>query len=328
MLEQIRREISNDPYYQQNFANDGERFVAWYLRRVLLRDPIATRDDITDGQNDKQMDAVVVDDEDRRVLIIQGKFVSTQQVDSEPLREVLSAWVRLQDLQLLQQDCNGKLRLKLESVRKALEDEYRVEFELLTTGTLTEAAQADLKAFADKLEDFDDFAASLQLVDSEVLETRLAEAEAQELPSLEHTVTVDPKKTLVTQLGGAQTIITILPLKESLRMPGITDGRLFRKNVRQSLGANNKVNKALRATINGERVRDFFYYHNGVTAICDVARYDEEKGTLSIKGLSVVNGCQSLSTIYSASERVRSTEAKEAFILFTILRDPRPCTRR
>jgi hypothetical protein len=85
------------------------------------------------------------------------------------------------------------------------------------------------------------------------LETRLAEAEAQGLPSLEHTVAVDPQRTLQTRLGGAQTIMTILPLKECLRMPGITDGRLFRKNVRQSLGANNKVNKALRSTINGER---------------------------------------------------------------------------
>ena len=316
ILAQIRQEIAHDPYYQQNFANDGQRFVAWYLRRVLLRDAIAARDDITDGQNDKQMDAVVVDDEDRRVLIIQGKFVGANQVDGEPLREVLGAWLRLQDLPTLQHDCNEKLKLKLESVRRGLEDEYRVEFELLTTGTLTDAARTDLKAFADRLEDFDEFAASLQLVDTEVLETRLAEAEAQELPSLGHTIEVDPTKTLVTRVGNVQTVLTVLPLRECLKMPGITDGRLFRKNVRQSLGANNKVNRALRATINGERARDFFVYHNGVTAICESANYDAAKGLLHVKGLSVVNGCQSLSTIYSVSERVRSDEAKGAYILF------------
>jgi hypothetical protein len=322
VIEQIRREILNDPFYQQNFANDGERFVAWYLRRVLLRDAIATRDDITDGQHDKQIDAVIVDDEDRRVLVIQGKFVDSTQVNSEPLREVLGAWLRLQDLESLQHDCNEKLKLKLESVRRAMDDEYRIEFELLTTGTLTDAARADLKVFSDKLEDFGEFSASLQLVDTEVLEARLAEAEAQELPALEHTVAVDPAKTLVTRLGTTQTIITVLPLRECLRLPGITDGRLFRKNVRQSLGANNRVNKAMRATINGERVRDFFYYHNGVTAICDSAAYDSGKGTLSVKGLNVVNGCQSLSTIYSVSERVRSPEANEAFILFRFYEIP------
>jgi len=322
MLEQIRQEIANDPYYQQNFSNDGERFVAWYLRRVLLRDPISVRDDITDGQNDKQMDAVVVDDDDRRVLIIQGKFVSCAQVDAEPLREVLAAWVRLQDLPSLQQDCNEKLKRKLEAVRNALDDEYRIDFELLTTGVLTEATNADMKAFSERLEDFDDFSAALQVVDTEVLQTRLAEAEALELPSLDHVISVDNQKTLVTALGSAKTIMTILPLKECLRLPGITDGRLFRKNVRQSLGANNKVNKALRATINGERVREFFFYHNGITAICDVAEYDDKKGRLTMKGLSVVNGCQSLSTIYSVSERVRSPEAKEANILFRVYEVP------
>src|SRR3954453_1821659 len=102
--------------------------------------------------------------------------------------------------------------------------------------------------------------------------------------------------------------MTILPLRECLRLPGITDGRLFRKNVRQSLGTNNKVNKALRETINSERVREFFFYHNGITAICNAVQYDPEKGQIAAKGLSVVNGCQSLSTVYTASERVRSPE--------------------
>ena len=76
MLTQIKQEIKNDALYQQNFSNDGERFVAWYLRRVPLRDQIATRDDITDGQNDKQIDAVIADDEESRVVIIQGKFIN------------------------------------------------------------------------------------------------------------------------------------------------------------------------------------------------------------------------------------------------------------
>ena len=49
LLDQINQEIQNGTYYQQNFSNDGERFVAWYLRRVLCRDAVATRDDITDG---------------------------------------------------------------------------------------------------------------------------------------------------------------------------------------------------------------------------------------------------------------------------------------
>ena len=48
MYKQICQDIIQD-YYQQNFSNDGQRFVAWYLRNIHLRDPIQARDDITDG---------------------------------------------------------------------------------------------------------------------------------------------------------------------------------------------------------------------------------------------------------------------------------------
>ncbi len=41
-----------------------------------------------------------------------------------------------------------------------------------------------------------------------------------------------------------------------------------------------------------------------------------DKTQLMLKGVSVVNGCQSLSTIYTCSERVRAPEAKDAHILF------------
>lgn len=223
----------------------------------------------------------------------------------------------------LQKDCNEKLKQKLEAVRRALDDEYRVDFELLTTGVLTDAAKADLKAFTEKLDESDDFAAGLQVIDTPTLELRLAEAEAQELPSLDHTMTIDPGNTLITKLGSAQTILTVLPLKECLKIPGITDGRLFRKNVRQSLGTSSKVNRALKNTImNGDRVREFFFYHNGVTALCDSVTVAEDKKTLQVKGISVVNGCQSLSTIFSVSERVRSPEAADARILFRLYEIP------
>jgi hypothetical protein len=37
VFEKIKESIKQD-YYVQNFPNDGQRFVAWYLRNVHLRD--------------------------------------------------------------------------------------------------------------------------------------------------------------------------------------------------------------------------------------------------------------------------------------------------
>src|SRR5262249_25892356 len=149
--------------------------------RVLLLDLHETKAAITDGQHDKQIDAIVVEDgEERRIRVLQGKFVKPESVDAAPLREVLSAWTRLKDLPQLQLDCSGKLAERLETMRLALQDDYDVQFELLTTGSLTPAAITDLEAFKQEMADSPDFSAGLTLVNAELLETRLAEAEKRD----------------------------------------------------------------------------------------------------------------------------------------------------
>jgi hypothetical protein len=65
LLDRIRIDLA-DKYYQQNFTNDGQRFLAWYLRNCYCRTPIQARDDITDGPNDKEIDAVIIDEEKRQ----------------------------------------------------------------------------------------------------------------------------------------------------------------------------------------------------------------------------------------------------------------------
>ena len=50
-------------------------------------------------------------------------------------------------------------------------------------------------------------------------------------------------------IDGTKAVIVALPLKDCVKIPGIKDGSLFRKNVRQSLGTGNKVNKGIARTI-------------------------------------------------------------------------------
>ena len=87
MYDLRKKQIGAD-YFQQRFPNDGQRFVAWYLRNVLFRDMNETRDDITDGTDDKQIDAVIIDDDKSLARIIQGKFIEGGVIGAEPLREI------------------------------------------------------------------------------------------------------------------------------------------------------------------------------------------------------------------------------------------------
>lgn len=317
IYERIKKDVTHD-YYTQNFPNEGQRFVAWYLRNIHLRDSNQTRYDVTDGRDDKQIDAIVVDDDNSMVYVIQGKFIGAEKIDSEPLREVLSSWIQLKNLPKLQENANTRLKQRLVDLSNALGEDYAIEFELVTTAHLTDSAQADLKLFQEQVNKGEEFTASLRIVDEEELSRRYEAALEHETPSINHTLRLTPGTYLSMELAGTNVVIAAIPLKDCITLPGIKDGYLFRKNVRQFMGLNNRVNKGIKSTIYSDKQRDFFFYHNGITAICD--KMERKNSTLVLKGLSVINGCQSLNTILACSERIK--ELDDSYILFRFYEIP------
>jgi hypothetical protein len=315
LLERIRADLTSDKYYKQNYSNDGQRFLAWYLRNCYARTPIQARDDITDGTNDKEIDAVIVDEEKRQIIIVQGKFF-VGSVDHQPLQEVLSAWFQIQNISTLQENANDKLQVKLETVAAALAEDYEVVFELVTTGVLTNAAKDDLETFQSTVSDFEHPEVSLTVIDSDVIQTRWTEASGRELPKLNHEIVLEQGNYLAVDIANFKTVLATLPLKVCLGFPGIIDGKLFRPNVRQSLGLTNKINKGMKQTLNGDSPEYFFFYHNGITALCEQLSFEEATRKLTLRGLGVVNGCQSLTTILACSERVKAHPETRVLVRF------------
>lgn len=319
MYDKIKEEIRQD-YYVQNFPNEGQRFVAWYLINIHLRNMNQTKYDITDGADDKQIDAIVIDDDKSTIFIIQGKFIGAKKVDGEPLREVLSSWIQLKDLVRLQEVGNPKLKRKLSEVANAIDDDYEVSFELITTSSLTNSAKNDLATFQEQLtNNSDDFDAAINLVDQDELKLRYDMALEKENPIIKHNIPLDEGMYIKMNIAATQVILAAIQLKDCLSIPGIKDGTLFQKNVRQSLGLNNTVNKGIKNTIYSDKHRDFFFFHNGITAICNKMNF-KDNNTVELHGLSVVNGCQSLNTILSCSERVKAME--DTYIMFRFYEIP------
>ena len=310
MYLKILNDIKQD-YYIQNYPNDGQRFIAWYLRNIYNLDTYETKDCITDGAGDKQIDAIYIDNQNSIIYIIQGKFYKGDTVDAEPLREVLASWIQIKNLEKLQENANQKLKIKISELSRALEDDYELCFELIISSELSESAKKDLEHFQKILAEDEILSAGLNIVDNSMLKFKYNEALNKNRPYINHEFALENGKYMEIKIGDTKAIIAALPLKECITIPGIKDGSLFRKNVRQSLGSNNKVNKGIAKTIKNN-AEDFFFLHNGITAICSSMNIHEN--VLSVKELNVVNGCQSLSTIYSTSEAAK--KAKNAYILF------------
>jgi hypothetical protein len=141
----------------------------------------------------------------------------------------------------------------------ALDEDYEVSFELIATGGLTEAATHDLKAFQQelaKLSEGEVFNATIHVIDDDELRRRYDYAIESDNPSISYKLNLSDSKYMYHEIAGTPVLVAALPLKECIKLPGIKDGTLFQKNVRQSLGSSNAVNKGIRSTIIGSERSD------------------------------------------------------------------------
>ncbi|MBQ9388618.1 MAG: AIPR family protein [Synergistaceae bacterium] len=312
VYDNIKHDIAQE-YYINNYSNDGQRFIAWYLRNIHNLDPIEAKACITDGAGDKQIDAVYVNNEDETVYIIQGKFTQKAKLDAKPLMEIQSSWIQIKNLPTLQENANEKLAYKVSEISSALDDGYDIHFELILTSELTEAALKDVTLFSQELADCENIDASLEIVDIQSLERKYNDALNVAGTGITYDFSLEPERFMQVEVNGKKAVIAVISIQDCIYIPGIKDGSLFRKNVRQSLGKSVKVNKEI-ATSLKKNPGDFFFLHNGITAIC--SSIDIHDNIMTVKNLSVVNGCQSLTTIYNNSEAVSKSE--EGYIIFRI----------
>ena len=325
IYDKIKNDISQR-YYQENFSNDGQRFVAWYLRTIHRLDELEAAECVTDGPNDKKIDAVYINDQDETIYIIQGKFYNQSgKVDPGPFMDIIGAWLNIKDLRHIQATANEKLSAKVKEISSALDDDYEVCFELITTAAFSKSVLRDIESFMHTMASENNMNSNIVrrdnnintnivLVDSVILEIRYKDAFDIKRPGIDHTFNLEGNRYICTTIQGTKTVTAILKLEECINIPGIQDGSLFRKNVRQSLGKGVKVNRDIAATLRNYP-GNFFFLNNGITAICSSIEVDDKKNIMTVRDINVVNGCQSLTAIYNNSEYVKKS-SETGYIIF------------
>lgn len=105
---------------------------------------------------------------------------------------------------------------------------------------------------------------------------------------------------------------------------------IFDKNIREYLG-NKGINKRIYQTLlDSDERKNFFYYNNGVTIICDKMRsITTNKSDYNMNAIfeidnpQIVNGCQTVNSIYEAlriiDPNVLEKEYKDTFVMLKIL---------
>ncbi|MBV4438452.1 AIPR family protein [Clostridium tyrobutyricum] len=122
------------------------------------------------------------------------------------------------------------------------------------------------------------------------------------------------------------TIIAEVSLKNLASFIHSKEKYLFYSNIRNFLGKRNKVNKQIEETYN-EFPKNFWFYNNGITIVCD--KYETPKelkdgsAKIIIETPQIVNGCQTSSTIYSLWKNQTKEERnqQQGTILVKIIED-------
>lgn len=96
---------------------------------------------------------------------------------------------------------------------------------------------------------------------------------------------------------------------------------IFDMNIREFLGQTGVNKKIYNTLMNKNERHNFFYYNNGITIICDKIGTTETKNTdipnadaiIEINNPQIVNGCQTVNSIYEALKNIDPLKLNEEF---------------
>lgn len=82
---------------------------------------------------------------------------------------------------------------------------------------------------------------------------------------------------------------------------------LFNWNIRRFLGKKGEVNAGLTETL-AKEPQHFYYYNNGISALCEQFEFDEKTRKVIVRKLQIVNGAQTIGALKNAdAERLKDT---------------------
>jgi hypothetical protein len=261
---------------------NSSNFLEWFLINYFAIDEDLVNDFICDGSNDKGIDGIYADDENEIIYFFQTKFTKKENstlgdVDLKNFIASIGQFNSIDSLNILRDNVNNDLL----SLIKLLDLENKIN-------------TYDKKALFITNKPQDNNALSYSKTQSIL--------EVYDMHKLEHNyigiVDTTPENQLkfnkseIKYLKSNDFYLLTVSLKQFVIQleSNIKDSSIFNKNVRYSLGKNNKVATEINKTLKDDS-KNIILFHNGITMISTTTK--DEDNFLEFNNCSIVNGCQS-----------------------------------
>lgn len=287
--------------YRKKERSVSRSFLNWFLENIFGIDDTSADDAICDGGQDKGIDAIYVDELNEEIIIFQPKTVesATKTIGDTNLKEFAGTLSQLSTIENIALIEKGNANETLKKLVVELKLKEKVENGFIVKGIFIPNALADQNAT-----EYLTANENIKLFDKKKIVEVHIDFEKQGGVNDEFVFDCSHVTPLnFSTLDNIAEVWVFTALASDLvKMSGIEDASLFQQNVRLALGST-KVNKAIKkSTLDPNEHIKFPLYHNGITIICGSAKY--EKDTITVNSYVVVNGAQSISTLYNQRKNI------------------------
>lgn len=292
MRSEIRR-LSGELY-----AEDGDAFCHFALQTLYGLDDddageACSFSVIAPGHSS----ALWHDEENGRVILAEARYreSANARLDRKALTELTGAWSAIDAA--CTEPAKGAPPETAAAFAQARErnPQLTVELVFIVAGTSTKSAREYTRAFSGEnaSRGVQLFVIGLDELADADFERRSREAGPIETPiklKLRNFFEEQPAD------GGAPTLVASIDGMQLAQIEQRYRFRIFQRNVRYQLPG--KINENIDRTLkDSEGRRNFWYYNNGISIVCDDYTLDKRRAAVSIKNLQIVNGCQTTTTL-------------------------------
>ncbi|MEG3145038.1 AIPR family protein [Sphingomonas sp. RT2P30] len=282
--------------------SESAAFLNWFLEEVYNLDDIEADDSICDGNYDQGIDAIYVNDLDQEVVFFQSKLSQNfaKTLGDVALKEFSGSLGQFDSAEkvaaLAANTKNSELKKLVErsKIPEKIGTGYKIRGVFITNALRDENAVAFLGNHL-----------SITLYDRQRIAEEYIDINAPEGVQGKTSLSVFESLMLIYEAGSQATMYQfITPASDLVSLSGISDFSLFAQNVRLPLG-NTSVNRGIRESLGHKETHPLFpLFHNGITLLCDLVDISSDGETLIVTNYVVVNGAQTVSTLYKDRDKI------------------------
>lgn len=279
---------------------ESASFLIWFLENFYRLDTVDATDSVCDQRNDKGVDGIFVNENNATIVIFQSKISQKKdaRIGDVVLKEFRGTLSQFESKEKIEHLINSnttapdvaRLINELNLAEKI--GSYDLEGVFLCNAELDNNGQLYI-----------DNHPQITFIGKTYIESNFISQERTRPVSVETEFDITGYAvSSYTVDANTKAIIAPVMASELVKLEGITDQSLFALNVRGPLGQT-QVNKDIVKSIKDPKAHKLFpLFHNGITIICNYISDTPDR--ISIKDYFVVNGCQSLYSLYENQSNI------------------------